>query len=87
MRNIDINTLDKNLLADLDGDLNGWTAYEAEYPNATVSGQCYHIVFNDDARRGGIVFVGSGSSGHTEWTDASSAADVLARYEADEMAN
>jgi hypothetical protein len=85
MRTIDINNIDASLLDDMGGDTAGFTAYEAAYEDATVSNQCYHIVYNPDTGRGGIVFVGSGSSGQTSWTDAESAADVLARYLADEM--
>lgn len=86
MRTIDIRTLDTNLLADLAGEnLANYAAYEADDATATVSNQCYHIVFNASARRGGIVFVGSGSSGVTAWTDAASPDEVLARYLADAM--
>lgn len=85
MRSIDITTLDRNLLADLDGDIDGYLAYEADYAQATVSNDCYHIVYNADACRGGIVFVGSGSDGRTSWTDAKTPEEVLARFERDEM--
>ena len=86
MRIIDIRTIDTNLLADLAGEnLTDYAAYEADDATATVSNQCYHIVFRAAARRGGIVFVGSGSNGGTSWTDASGPDEVLARYLADEM--
>ncbi|WP_418115804.1 hypothetical protein Q9265_23065 (plasmid) [Xanthomonas oryzae pv. oryzae] len=85
MRKIDLSDVDANLIADLAGDVAGFEAFEADYLDATVSNQCYHIVYNDDIRRGGIVFVGSGSGGSTFWTDAKSADDVLARCLADEL--
>ncbi len=81
---IDISTLDPALVADIAGE-EGFQAFEAEYPGATVANQCYHIAFNADAGRGGIVFVGSGSSGETAWTDAESPEEVLARFLSDDM--
>ena len=87
MRTIDISTIDANLLDDLYGDTSGYTAFEADYSGAAVSNQCYHIVFSADDQRGGIVFVGSGSSGETSWTDAASPDEVLARFESDDMSN
>lgn len=83
---IDIATLDKNLVADITGE-DGFHAFQAEYEGATVENQCYHIAFNADAGRGGIVFVGSGSSGSGEtfWTDAESPDEVLSRFLADDM--
>ncbi|CFU00841.1 Uncharacterised protein [Burkholderia pseudomallei] len=85
MRKINLSDIDASLLADLGDDTAGFEAFEADHPNATVSNQGYHIVYNADAGRGGIVFVGSGSSGNTAWTDAASADDVLARWLADEL--
>ncbi len=81
---IDIATLDKNLVADIAGE-DGFKAFQAEYEGATVENQRYHIAFNADSGRGGIVFVGSGSSGETFWTDAESPAEVLSRFLADDM--
>ena len=86
MIKINLTDLDTNLLAEIAGEESSYEAFEAEYEGATVSNQCYHIVFAKDYNRGGIVFVGSGSSGATEWTDANSPEDVLARFVADEMA-
>ncbi|MCK9553490.1 hypothetical protein [Aquamicrobium sp.] len=85
MRTIDIHDLDTNLLADLAGNAEDYAAYEADYAQTTVSNQCYHIAYNAADQRGGIVFVGSGSSGETSWTDAASPDEVLARYLDDEM--
>lgn len=88
MRTIDINAIDHNLLADLSGeDLGTYVAYEANAETTTVENQGYHIVYNAEHKRGGIVFVGSGSDGRTAWTDANSADDVLSQYLADEMSN
>jgi len=87
MLQINIADLDQNLIADLGNDLDGWEAFEAEYDRATVSNQRYHIVFSNAHERGGIVFVGSGSSGVTHWTDAKSAEDVLRRFLADDLCN
>lgn len=85
MRKINLSDVDASLLADLGDDLAGFEAFEAGAPNATVSNQGYHIVFSAESGRGGIVFVGSGSSGNTSWTDANSADDVLARCLADDL--
>ena len=81
---IDITTLDPALSADIAGE-EGFQAYEAEYEGATVENQCYHIAFHQEAGRGGIVFVGSGSSGETFWTDAQSPDEVLSRFLSDDM--
>ncbi len=85
MIKINLSDLDANLFAEIAGEEADYEAFEAAYDGATVSNQCYHIVFAKDYNRGGIVFVGSGSSGVTEWTDANSPEDVLARFVADEM--
>ena len=87
MRTIDLDRLDKNLRADIAGEKYEYEAFEADDDNATVSNQCYHIVFAKDLNRGGVVFVGSGSSGQTSWTDATSPDDVLRRFLGDEMIN
>ena len=79
MIKINLTDIDANLLADIVGDEANFEAFQAAYDAATVSNQCYHIVFAEHYNRGGIVFVGSGSSGVTDWTDAHSPADVLAR--------
>lgn len=81
---IDITTLNPSLAADIAGE-EGFQAFEAEYPGATVANQRYHIAFSEEAGRGGIVFEGSGSSGETFWTDAESPDEVLARFLSDDM--
>ena len=85
MAHINMTDLDKNLIADING-ATGYTAHEFAYEGATVSNQCWHIAHNADDCRGGIVFVGSGSSGETFWTDAATPDEVLSRFLADEMA-
>lgn len=80
MKKIYISDLDANLIADLGDNVDGFEAFEADYPYATVGNQAYHIVYNQATGRGGIVFVGSGSSGSTYWTDAESPWGVLAHY-------
>ncbi len=85
MLKIDIAALDANLLAEIAGEEDSYEAFEAPYEGATVANQAYHIVFSKDHNRGGIVFVGSGSSGSTAWTDASSPDEVLARFVEDDM--
>lgn len=86
MIKIDLVNLDANLAAEIANDTAAdWQAYEADYDGETVSNQCYHIVHSAEYARGGIVFVGSGCSGVTAWTDAATPDEVLARYVADEM--
>lgn len=82
---IEWNDLDRNLKADIDTPEPGWKFFTAPYEAATVPNQCYQIVYNADAQRGGIVFVGSGSSGLTHWTDAATPEEVLTRFLADDM--
>jgi hypothetical protein len=85
MIKIDLAELDPALLADLGGDTEGWEAFEAPFDGANVGNQAYHVVFHPDYERGGIVFVGSGASGLTSWTDAASPEEVLARFLGDDM--
>ena len=85
MIKIELTSVDANLLAEIAGDEASFEAFEAPFEGATVPNQAWHIVFAKDCNRGGIVFVGSGSSGATEWTDAGSPEEVLARMFADEM--
>lgn len=84
---IDISEINESLLADINGSTSGWALYEAPYKDATVSNQRYQVVFNPESGRAGIVFCGSGSSGATEWTDATSAEDAMRRFHDGEMAN
>lgn len=85
MRNIDITELDANLANEIYGK-NGYQAFECADPSAADSTNCgYHIVFSAEDQRGGIVYVGSGSSGETRWTDAISAQQVVERYMSNDM--
>lgn len=85
MIKIDIAQIDPNLLTDLDGKTEGCDLYDFPYKQATVSNQRYQLVWSAENSRAGIVFVGSGSSGATEWIDAASPEDAMRRYHADEM--
>lgn len=85
MRTINIAEVDPNLLADIAGSTDPCFAYESACPNAGFNNDSYHVVFCPDARRAGIVFVGSGSSGETFWTDADSPEEALSRYLSDDM--
>lgn len=78
MRQIELSTIDNNLLADLAGETS-FAAFEATDP----AGLEYHVVFNGS--RGGIVQIGSGSDGVTYWTDARTAIEVLDLHLADDM--
>ena len=81
---ISISDLDANLRAELDAE--GFAAFEApEMDGDYVTGNSLHIAYHDASGRAGIVYVGSGSSGMTHWTDASSAEDALRRYLEDDM--
>ena len=89
LTSISIADIDPNLAADLDSPASEFTAWTALYnPDAEFdTGNRYHIVHHAGAQRGGIVMVGSGSSGRTEWTDAATPDEVLERELADNMAH
>ena len=82
---IEMNDLSRDLRDEADGD--GWKAYELYPDESDVANQRLQIVWNASAKRAGIVFVGSGSSGHTSWTDATSPEDAVRRYLEDDMCN
>lgn len=86
MSEIDFADVVSDLRDECDGEADGWTAWTADAlhdaPNAAL-----HIVHHADAQRGGVVYVGSGSSGLTSWTDAATPAEVLIRYWRDDMRN
>lgn len=80
--------LDHNLRADMDAPDAEWTAWEHVLmrPDGYIDGnRRLHILHHAGSQRGGIVLVGSGSSGVTEWTDAVTPDEVLTRYIGDEM--
>lgn len=87
MIEIKLSELDPNLVADIadSPDVTDWTAHSASYEGETCAGQEYHIVHSVSIARGGIVFVGSGSSGVSDWTDADTPEEVLQRFTSDEM--
>lgn len=81
---MDLAEIDPALLADLDGD-EGCELFEVDDPKQTISNQYYQLVYHAASTRAGIVFCGSGSSGLTFWTDASSPEDAMRRFLNDEM--
>jgi hypothetical protein len=52
-----------------------------------ATGNAIQIVWYPEYGRAGLIYVGSGSSGWTVWTDASSPEDALRRYLDDDIAN
>lgn len=84
LETIELSTLDESLAADLDAD--GFAAFfAAEFDGDFRTGNGIHIAWHDKSGRAGLVYVGSGSSGMTSWTDAGSPEDALRRYLDDEM--
>lgn len=85
---MDMGDLDPNLVNDLrdagettDGyALYGDDEHAGDAPNAEIQ-----ILWHEEAGRAGIVYTGSGSSGHTTWTDANSPEDALRRYVEDDI--
>lgn len=85
---IDIADIDHNLRTDMDAPAAEWTAwgYVHMTPDGYVDGnRRLHILHHAEAQRGGIVMVGSGASGVTDWTDAATPDEVLERYLTDDM--
>lgn len=78
---------DRNLLQQIGNDLSGWVVGSLPYmtDEGFVGNSGLQAVYNAETCRGGVVVVGSGSSGHTSWTDASSLANVIKRHETDTM--
>lgn len=83
---IEIASLTPELREELDDvDFEAFEAGEMEHGFAT--GNALQIAWHAQAHRAGIVYVGSGSSGATSWTDARSPEDALQRYLNDDMIN
>lgn len=85
---IAIDEIDIALRNDLDAPVAEFTAWEHVMlrPDGYVNDlNSLHVVHHKGARRGGVVLVGSGSSGLTAWTDAATPEEVLRRYLADDM--
>ena len=79
---------DGSLLAEIGDEMSGWVVAELPYMRADGyrdNNTLLQAVYSEEAGRAGLVIVGSGSSGHTEWTDASSLADAFARFVTDTM--
>lgn len=77
-----------NLRNDMDAPAAEWTAWEYIHmtPDGYVDGnRRLHILHYAKERRGGVVMVGSGASGVTDWTDAATPEEVLVRYLTDDM--
>jgi len=77
----------RDLLAALGDDLDGWVVASLPYmrPDGFRDHSSLQVVYNDFAGRAGLTVTGSGSSGHTTWTDASSLADAFRRCVEDDM--
>jgi hypothetical protein len=76
--------LDANLKSELDALCYDFF-FAAEFDGDFRTGNGLHIAYCPEAGRAGLVYVGSGSSGVTAWTDCDSAEDALRRYLDDEM--
>lgn len=83
-----VENVDESLLADIGDDLTGWVVAELPYMRADGfrDNSSLQAVYNAEVGRAGLVVVGSGSSGYTEWTDAGSIADAFERFVTDNMA-
>lgn len=78
----------RDLLVELGDDLDGWVVASLPYMRPDGfrdNNTSLQAVYNDFAGRAGLVVTGSGSSGHTTWTDASSLADAFRRYVEDDL--
>jgi hypothetical protein len=58
-----------------------------EFNGEFRTGSGLQIAYYADHHRAGIVYVGSGASGVTVWTDCDSPEDALRRYLEDEIQN
>ncbi len=78
--------LDSALVNDIAGET-GFEFHALPFDGATVSNQEWHVAWHPAYQRAGVVFVGSGSSGQTIWTDATSPDDAVRRVVDDEVRN
>lgn len=88
LSSISITEIDSNLRAEMDAPASEWTAWEHVLmrDDGFVDGnRRLHILHHAGGQRGGIVLVGSGSSGLTLWTDAVTPDEALRRYLDDEV--
>lgn len=73
---------DPNLLAEIGDDLTGWIVGNIAVmkdDGFRDGNKAWQVVFCEEVGRAGLVFTGSGSSGHTLWTDATSCEDAYQR--------
>ncbi len=73
---------DPNLLAEIGDDLSGWIVGNIAVmkdDGFRDGNTAWQVVFCEEAGRAGLVITGSGSSGHTLWTDATSVEDAYQR--------
>ena len=86
MTKIAIDQLDRNLAEDVAGeDMSHYELHELPYEGATVANQHWQVLWHGGLGRAGVVFCGSGSSGHTTWTDCNSPEDAVRRVVEDEV--
>lgn len=74
-----VDSLDRNLRDELDAP-GAQTFIAREFDGDYLTGNSLHIAYFADVGRAGLVYVGSGSSGVTAWTDCTSPEDALRRY-------
>lgn len=80
MRPIALDDLHQSLLADIERrGLVGVEGWEADLAEPLAPDQHFHIAWQPETGRAGILLVGGGSSGETHWTVASSPADAVFR--------
>lgn len=85
---MDMSDLDANLANDLrevGETTEGYALYGDREHAGDAPGAELQILWHEEAGRAGIVYTGSGSSGLTTWTDASSPEDALRRYVEDDI--
>lgn len=70
-------------------DAPGFEAYVCTETDASgfLTGGCIQVVWYPEHGRAGLVYAGSGSSGLTVWTDASSPKDALRRFLSNDIIN
>ena len=77
--------LDASFLADVSADEDVECELYGSFEGCDPDLGSLQILWCPETMRAGIVYVGSGSSGATSWTDASGPEDALRRYLEDEM--
>jgi hypothetical protein len=80
-----LDDLDSNLLNDISEDLDCEYELYGSYNGCDPRLGHIQVLWCPETMRAGLVYVGSGSSGATSWTDASGPEDALRRYLEDEM--